>query len=92
MSYCIEYNPELNRKYPSIKRIRRKPPMKILILLAVFVSTYILVQSGYIKYLLPGNPDVTISAFSALVEQVGDGEPVKDAFIEFCEEIIANGY
>ncbi len=90
MSYCVEYNPELKRKYPSVKKYRRKPSKKVFILLVTCVSAYIFVHNGWIKFLLPGNPDVTISAFSALVEQVGEGDSIKQAVLTFCEEIITN--
>lgn len=92
MSYCVEYNPELNKKYPTINKHRQRPTKKIVILLVIFVSAYIFVQSGFVRCLLPGNPDVTISAFSELVKRVGDGEPVKKAVVGFCEEIISNGH
>ena len=91
MSYCIEYNPELKRKYPKVKMQRHIPTKKLIYLLIFFVVSYLFIQSKVYRYLLPGDPDVTISAFSALVERVGEGEPMKDAVYSFCEEIIMNG-
>lgn len=91
MSYSIHYNPELNRKYPEQKTQRRIPLKKILIPIAIFVSAYILIQTGWVKFLLPGNPDVTASALTTLTERVGNGEPIKDAIYCFCEEIINGG-
>ncbi len=91
MSYCIEYNPELKRKYPKIKKQKSVPTKKIVFLLAFCIVSYLLIQSKAYRYLLPGDPDVTISAFSAMVERVGEGAPVKDAVRSFCEDIIMNG-
>lgn len=91
MSYCIEYNPELKRKYPKTKVRPPVPMKKLIVLILFFVATYLAIQSRLYRYLLPGDPDVTISAFSAMVERVGDGAPVKDAVMAFCEEIIMNG-
>ena len=91
MSYCIEYNPELREKYPKVKLQRHIPTKKLVYLLVFFVASYLLIQSKVFRYLLPGNPDVTISAFSTMVERVGDGAPMRDAVRSFCEEIIVNG-
>lgn len=91
MSYCIKYNPELNKKYPDFKKQRNIPIKKILIIMILFVSAYIFAQSGWVHYLLPGDPDETASAFSTLVERVGDGDPVREAVYGFCEEIITGG-
>lgn len=91
MSYCIEYNPELKRKYPRYKIKRPIPMKKLFYLTVIFVASYLLLQSKVYRYFLPGNPDVTISAFSTMVEQVGDGASMTDAVRTFCEEIIWNG-
>ena len=91
MSYCIEYNPELKRKYPKVKFHRQIPTKKIIFLLIFFISAYLLLESKVYRYLIPGDPDTTIAAFSAMVDQVGDGEPMKDAVRSFCEEIIVHG-
>ena len=91
MSYCIEYNSELRKKYPDVKKRRQMPIKKTIIVLVLFVSAYIFTQSGWVRYLLPGNPDETVSAFSTLVERVGDGDPVREAVYGFCEEIITGG-
>ena len=91
MSYSIHYNPELNKKYPEQKNHRQIPVKKIIIPVAIFVSAYIMIQTGWIRFLLPGNPDVTASALTALTERVSNGEPIKDAVYCFCEEIINGG-
>ena len=91
MSYSIEYNPELKRKYPKGKAQRHFLTRKLIYLLVFFAASYLLIQSKAYHYLLPGNPDVTISAFSTMVERVGDGTSMTDAVRSFCEEIIWNG-
>lgn len=91
MSYCVEYNPELNIKYPKPKIKKSFPTKKLIYLLVFFVASYIFMQGKLYRYLLPGNPDVTISAFSTMVESVGEGDSVKDAVVAFCQEIILNG-
>lgn len=91
MSYCIEYNPEFKRKYPETKKKIQLPIKKLFILLAICIASYLFIQFRLYRYFIPGNPDVTVSAFSTMVERVGGGESVKDAVYDFCKEIIQNG-
>jgi len=91
MSYYVEYNPELRKHYPPKRKKQNKPTVSIVILLTVAVAAYISVQSGLVRYLIPGNPEITTVAFSQLIEQVVSGKPIRQSVITFCEEIIANG-
>lgn len=43
------------------------------------------------RILIPGDAEVTIAAFSSMVEQIQAGEPIGDAVTAFCGEIIENG-
>ena len=91
MSYCIAYNPELNKKYPQRKQIKQFSIKKLLLLTIILVISYGILQGKLYRFFIPGDPDVTIPAFSTMVDRVGDGASVKDAFVEFCQEIIMNG-
>lgn len=91
MSYYVEYSPELAKRYPTKRTHRRKPTVSIGILLIAAVAAYVSVRSGLVRYLIPGNPDITTAAFSQLVAQVVSGEPVRQSVVTFCEEIITNG-
>lgn len=93
MGYRIEYNPELNSKYP---RKVHTGKGKILLLSAAMLSGIIL---GFIginnstalkNWLLPGNPQVTEAAFSAMIADIRAGEQVGDAITAFCLEIMEN--
>lgn len=88
MSYYVEYNPESKRKYPIKRSYKRKFPKKVVGILIICVCIYAMIQCGFHRYLLPGDPDVTVAALSTLVQQMGEGEPVKDAILTFCEEVI----
>lgn len=90
MSYSVEYNPELGRRYPATRKKRGKSAGPVMILAAIAVAMYTFVQSGLVRYLLPGDPEVTAAAFSMLVERVEAGEPVRESLLHFCEEIIVN--
>ena len=88
MSYSIQYNPELRKKYPKPKFHSQISYKRIIFLILLFVSVYIFAQNGWLKYLLPGDPDVTSAAISNLVVNVGEGSSIKEAVYSFCEEII----
>lgn len=91
MGYCVEYNPEFKNRYPSVPRNRKRLPIGILIWGAAAVTAvYILVSSGVLRHLIPGDPNVTTAAFSLLVEEIAEGESVRDAFFAFCREIVVN--
>lgn len=40
--------------------------------------------------LIPGDPDVTVAAFSQMVDQLQCGDPLSDAVEGFCREIFAH--
>ena len=89
MSYCVEYNPELKNRYPTSKKPSVKLPVKALLCCgAAIIAVYMIASSGVLQYLIPGDPEVTTEAFSDLLNEIGEGEPVREAFIDFCKEII----
>ena len=92
MSYFVEYNPELKERYPVATKAERKLSVRPLVWGAVAIGAlYIIASSGVLRCLIPGDPDVTTAAFSNLVNEIGDGEPVREAFVNFCKEIIFCG-
>ena len=92
MSYCVEYNPELRKRYPELKKPRMKLPVGALLCsVAAVAAVYMIVTSGVLRYLIPGDPDVTTAALETLVDEIGAGEPVREAFVDFCKEIILSG-
>ena len=91
MSYCVDYNPEMKKRYPTYIKVRRKVPVRALLLaVAVIIVCYGIFHSGLLRFLIPGDPAVTTAAFSGMVEDVGAGESVRQAFLNFCKEIIVN--
>lgn len=91
MSYCVEYNPEMRKRYPFVKRIRNKNLVKVfLVSAAAIAAIYMIACSGVLRYFIPGDPEVTTAAFSLLLNEIGEGEPVREAFLSFCREIIVN--
>lgn len=88
MSYSIEYNPELKKRYPAIKNYRKKPQLLVLVLLLISVVTYTFIHFNIIQYIIPGDTEATIAAFSTMVDKIGGGDTVGDAFFAFCRDII----
>ena len=91
MSYSVQYNPELHKKYPTSKKQRNIPVKQIVILVVCFTLAYIIAQNKLYKLFLPGNPDVTTSALVNFTQKVGGGESFKEAVYCFCEEVIRGG-
>ena len=89
MSYKVQYDPELDRKYPALGFKNKKLKRKIIVLsLSALIFGTVLARSELARYFIPGDPEVTTAAFSTLIEQVGKGENATDAIMTFCREII----
>ena len=90
MSYCVEYNPELRKDYPMRTKQKRQLPIKLILSISLIAAVYILASCGIFRHLIPGDPDKTTAAFSVMVEEIGEGERLKDAVVTFCREVITN--
>ena len=93
MGYEIFYQPELNYRY----KISGKKPMKriwviygSLALGVVVLGLIPSIRNWFWDLLIPGDPKVTIPAFSGLLEDVRQGAGFSDALTVFCQEILAN--
>ncbi len=90
MSYYIQYDPKLKKRYPSMADKRRR----ILLSLAFFAALALigaLFRESIADFLIPGDRSVTVPAFSQMVERIGAGKSVGDSFMEFCRQIISGG-
>lgn len=88
MSYNITYNPDLKKRYPSVRKNKNKPLNTVWILLAGIIAVYVLSRSDIMRYFIPGDPEITVEAFSTMVNRVGQGETVGNAVVDFCKQII----
>ena len=82
MGYTIRYSPETAHKFPV-----KKEKMLSLPWLLTGAALFLLLAGGW-KWLLPGEPAVTQTAITHLIEDVQAGAPVGDAVTAFCREII----
>ncbi len=91
MSYSVEYNPEFHKQYPICLK-KNKVSLKIIFALLLLCIVIYGVKSGrVIEYLIPGDNEVTVSAFSDMVKTVRQGGSVSESIQTFCKEIISTG-
>ena len=91
MSYRVDYNPEMKNRYPSVIRIKKKLPIRQILLPVAAIATCCgILFSGLLRFLIPGDAAVTTVAFSGMVDDISTGESVRQAFLNFCKEIILN--
>lgn len=84
MGYKIQYN-TMGKKYIASRNY--KPLIISICIIALFGTTYLLREKLY--YLLPGDPEVTQDALSALIDNLSAGESFGEAITAFCQEVIS---
>lgn len=91
MGYAILYEPELNKKL-KIPNQNQKKILRICALAACALLVILCLQAPVRTvirdFLIPGDPDVTQSAFAQMVTDIRAGEPFSDAVTVFCQEIL----
>lgn len=90
MSYYIQYDPKLKKRYPSVADKRRRVILSF-VLFGVLTVTGVLIRDTIADFLVPGDRSVTVPAFAQLVEKIGAGESVSDSFLMFCRQILSGG-
>ena len=92
MGYRIEYNPEKNNIYPETSTRKTKwLIIALTVVVALFVVQKIDINQEIKSFFIPGDPEVTSAAFSAMVENIRQGDHISDAVTAFCLEIIHKG-
>ena len=91
MAYRIEYHPTPKRHNKSISSLRIGVMTCIFFLLFLVTSMSIRTDTCEIikQILIPGNPDITITAAKELVTSLKDGMPLSSAITAFCNSILA---
>ena len=88
MSYYLQYEPNLRKRYPTIADKRRRI-VRILVFFTALAVTGVIFRNHIADFLIPGDPDITVPAFAEMVDKIGAGESVGESFIEFCRQIIS---
>ncbi len=90
MSYCICYD-----KIPVSKRPeKRKLPVRGIAFLLVITAVVAIAVSPQLRIhllgvLFPGFGEEALTAVDMLAKQIGDGQPLAQAFHAFCLEVLA---
>lgn len=93
MGYMIQYSPEDNAKYPGKAMIQGKRIfLKIAKMMIVSILLFLAVRYRLelIRWLLPGDGEVTLIALESFSDRLHDGASVKDAVTAFCSEILTD--
>lgn len=89
MSFCIEYNPEQNRRYPL--RNGKKGRGKVFITItAVSIGFLLLGKSLITKTDGEGMQLIKVTGFDQMVEDIREGSSVSEALTTFCLDILKN--
>lgn len=91
MSYQIEYPVENHLQKSYALRGRKKIAISsvlVLCFVALAVMVYAIGIDTLKEILVPGDNQITISAFENMQENLGNGMPAGDAIVAFCSEIL----
>ena len=88
MSYKICYFPENSRRYPKVSSVRRLNWSKYIAVLLLFGFGVWVKFQGVPDFLIPGDPEITKQAAEMMITELRNGEPVDDAVLAFCQEIL----
>ena len=91
MAYYIQYDQGFNQKRS--ENLPRKYDRKFIIAVIVVASILLVwlitpVRLAILDYLLPGNGEVTLHAAQEMIKDLKNGQSIKEAFSEFCIEIL----
>ena len=89
MSYHIQYEKDKTEKYPIHQKQKLHKSIWAVILIIVLIITIFSFPS-FREILIPGDPSLTKSAFSQMLDSLRSGEPLGEAVTTFCREIIVN--
>ena len=94
MSYRISYeNGTVTKKKRSHLKDRYRILLRFVVVLIVCIAGVCVLRghaNKFMDYMLPGDPETTQSALTAMSEEIKDGRPLKDVITTFCREIIDN--
>lgn len=88
MAYKIQYSPEKAHCYPSVtNRVKFKVGKWVILLLALAAAAWMRVN-GIPDFLIPGDPTVTRTAATTMIDELRAGVSMSDAVTVFCKEIL----
>jgi len=88
VGYLIRYDPENDKKYPIHKHTRRQTVLVLGCVIALLIGLMAIWSQELRMLLIPGDPYVTQAAFTEMVSEVRQGEPVLETVTAFCRQIL----
>ena len=91
MSYSIDYSQDMPRRMPLNEKQDHFPMMISVGILIVIIAAFLLwpgMGQSLKEALTPGDFGITTGAFETMVNSLSQGESVRDAFAEFCRDVI----
>lgn len=93
MSYTINYETVAPKAVKGTFEPKlKKASIKLIVITAIIGLVWLItpVRVAVLDFLLPGKGDITRKAAGEFIADVKQGEPIKEAFTEFCIEIVEN--
>ena len=87
MSYKIRYAVKINREFARFE-YKKYWLAAAKTLLVIFFAVVLLDVQHFFDLILPNNIEKTSYAFNSMISNVENGQPIKEAFAEFCNVII----
>lgn len=91
MGYHIQYSPQMNHKYPVVKKKRTVRNACIALACCMLLFSVALTRDKLRSWLFPGDPAVTDAAIDQMVETLRAGDGLQEAISVFCMEVLENG-
>ena len=89
MSYQIVYNSDNTKKVKLRNRKKQKPLTIVIVAVLLFgVLKFSSWDNPLWDYLIPGDADITKSAFQSFTDSLNNGDPFSDAVYVFCDTVI----
>lgn len=91
MAYQIQYGkPSVKERLAIIQNSKKIKIITWAIVGVIILSLGLMGRLGLFDFMIPGDREVTKSAFRAMLDDVKQGESVKSAIAAFCEEILVS--
>lgn len=92
MGYIIQYDPDKKTQYPAKADMRSRVGRYFVAIMFVCATLALAVRyrSTVLDWLIPGNAEVTTTAFQTLADDVRNGKPAGEAITAFCKEVITH--
>lgn len=89
MAYRITYGAmSFRKRLKQIRGTKQFYRIKYALLTAVATVSVLLGRFGVFDFLIPGDKEVTTTAFYNMIDDIGNGETIVEAFTTFCEVIV----